>query len=486
MQLTLFHKALVLVAVPLTFELIFLTVLFSILNEFDRESRAAAHAKATIAQTNEVIQTFYNCSMAFVLFDTHSEDALRSNFNKYMRKAPVALQELKILVQGNQRESEIVERVEKQSSGAIEWLRATVVKSKAGEKLNFYEAMENQKTLDQVVKQLDEIIKLEKAQQSKTPTAAARRQIIEELLISGAVISVILAFLLVIIFHQGTTKRLKALIENSVRLGKGEELAPLLQGNDEIAAIDFTFHAAQNSLKQAAEKREELEKMKNQFVAMISHDLRTPMSAVITTLDLLGSGAWGELDGKGQSKVNNAKSNLRNSIELINDLLDLEKMESGTIKLDLNLVSIRKLVKNAIDSVASLAEQKQIKLITNEVEARVFADEHRLSRVLVNLLGNALKFSPENSSIEIIVHCDQKQAKVSISDHGPGVPDKHKDLIFDKFHQIPVEDKTKGGTGLGLAICKSIIEAHRGEIGVENLESGCGSRFWFSLPLPDS
>jgi PAS domain S-box-containing protein len=234
-------------------------------------------------------------------------------------------------------------------------------------------------------------------------------------------------------------------------------------------------------------ERVELEQFKQQFAAMISHDLRTPLSAVYTTLELLGAGAYGQLSELGNVRVVRAEDNLRHTIDLINDLLDLEKMEAGRIELRLAEISLLPLLQRCVAAVAALAESRSIEVELPEQDIRLEADDGRIARVVINLLGNAIKFSPEHSSVKIGIETSPSAVRVTVADRGPGIPDSYKDFIFERYRQIPSETKSASaeekpqGTGLGLAICKAIIEAHAGTIGVES-GAGAGSTFWFSLP----
>jgi len=233
-------------------------------------------------------------------------------------------------------------------------------------------------------------------------------------------------------------------------------------------------------------ERVELERFKQQFVAMISHDLRTPLSAVYTTLELIGAGAYGQLSDLGNTRISRAEDNLRHTIDLINDLLDLEKMEAGRIELRIAEVSLLPLLQRCVAAVAALAESRSIEVELPEQDISLEADDGRIARVVINLLGNAIKFSPEHSSVKIGIETSPSAVKVTVADRGPGIPDSYKDFIFERYRQIPSEQKSGSaaepqGTGLGLAICKAIIDAHGGTIGVES-RAGAGSTFWFTLP----
>jgi signal transduction histidine kinase len=141
------------------------------------------------------------------------------------------------------------------------------------------------------------------------------------------------------------------------------------------------------------------------------------------------------------------------------------------------------LVERHLEIVAPLAEKKNIRLTSDVCDAFMFGDQDLLIQVLVNLLANAIKFSPENEKIEVIAQEHENAIEFKVIDHGRGIPAEYKDKVFDRFQQVELNDaRLKGGTGLGLAICKAIVESHHGQIGVES-ELGMGSTFWFTIPL---
>jgi signal transduction histidine kinase len=476
------HKALVLVAVPLAFELVLLGALGWLLHESDQQAAAAARSKEIIAETNLVIQRFFDVGFAFVAFDAHSEDYLQKTLDDLLSDLPEKLAGLRRLVRGNPAHERICRHVAGEARLAIRWIQDTAYKSKEGEKLNLVEAMQMRTRLNHIVGELDEIIRYEKRQQARNPHGTNQLRLGVVSLLSFGVLSIAIALLLVVVFQRGTTKRLQALMENSVRLGKGQELSPLLEGHDEIARIDQTFHEAAAALSESARKREQLEAIKKRFVAMVSHDLRTPLNAVTSTLELLAANAWGKLNEKGLAKVNMAEASLRQSINLINDLLDLEKMESGTMKIELSTFSLRSLLLQCAGAVLPLADRLSVRISLPQTDCFVRADEMRLARVVVNLLGNSLKFSAPGSTIDVDFEPNDAGVTVSVRDRGPGVPEDQRQQIFEPFQQLDSNTgRAKEGSGLGLAICKAIVDAHGGTIGVES-RAGGGSVFWFQLP----
>lgn len=231
-------------------------------------------------------------------------------------------------------------------------------------------------------------------------------------------------------------------------------------------------------------ERKEIEKVRREFVSIVSHDLRAPLSGIVGGLNLLSEGVCGELPARATEIVKVADRSASRLMSLINDLLDIEKLEAGMMQISESNANVRDLIDYAVSDVARLADKSNIEIVIDAEDHCVSADRDRIIRVLVNLLSNAIKFSPENSEVKVDAHKYESEVEISITDQGRGISDQFKPLLFQKFQQSEKSDATKkGGTGLGLAICKAIVEQHGGSIGVESAE-GKGSRFWFRLRAP--
>jgi PAS domain S-box-containing protein len=233
-------------------------------------------------------------------------------------------------------------------------------------------------------------------------------------------------------------------------------------------------------------ERREVERLKKEFVATVSHELRTPLTSIRGSLTLLNVGALGGLPEKAKQVVAMAERNTLRLITLINDILDIEKLESGKLDMVFDTVPINNVVERSVEAIKGFAEQAGIKLEAKGSYASVYADGDRLVQVIVNLVSNAVKFSPKGETVTIQVDEMPNWLEVKVIDHGRGIPAKYKNLLFQRFQQVEASDsRKKGGTGLGLAICKGIIEQHGGSIGVDS-EEGKGSVFWFRLPPAQS
>jgi CheY-like chemotaxis protein/anti-sigma regulatory factor (Ser/Thr protein kinase) len=228
--------------------------------------------------------------------------------------------------------------------------------------------------------------------------------------------------------------------------------------------------------------RREVERIKDEFISVVSHELRTPLTSIRASLGLLESGALGTLPEEGRRMVEIAVRNSDRLGALINDILDLERLEAGKIQLNLEEVPLAAVVERSLESVRGFAEQQGITFAAPPTEARVVADADRLVQVLVNLLSNAVKFSPPSGTVDVEVAESDGHAEVCVRDQGRGVPAHRREALFERFEQVESSDsRQKGGTGLGLAICKAIVEQHGGKIGVRS-EPGRGSTFWFRIP----
>ena len=238
--------------------------------------------------------------------------------------------------------------------------------------------------------------------------------------------------------------------------------------------------------------RKELERLKRDFVAMVSHDLRTPLTSIAGFLSLLRSGKYNELSEPGMESLKSADASVGRLMSMVNDLLDIERVESGRLDLNLGPLTAEGLVESVFGMLEPIAKEKNIELVAPQnKELEFIGDADRLNQVLVNLVANAIKFSDSDSKIVVTAIENPDHVRVEVRDTGRGVPDHLKQTVFERFKQVDPGDAAKRrGTGLGLAISKAIVERHGGVIGVEdnksdNHDAKKGSVFWFTLPKAD-
>jgi PAS domain S-box-containing protein len=231
-------------------------------------------------------------------------------------------------------------------------------------------------------------------------------------------------------------------------------------------------------------QRKQLEKLKGQFLQVVSQDMRTPLAAIAATTEMIGQGSLGELPEKALKQLEVVSRNCNRLLTLINDLVDIEKLDSGNIKLTVATVSAASVLHRTAEALTQIAMQKEINVIVEAApELLVEADGDRLVQVGVNLLSNAIKFSDQGGTVYLrAAAAAGDRVEFAVSDRGRGIPESHLQSVFEKFQQVEAADgKRKSGTGLGLPICKQIVEQHGGEIGV-NSRVGEGSTFFFRIP----
>ena len=229
-------------------------------------------------------------------------------------------------------------------------------------------------------------------------------------------------------------------------------------------------------------ERREVDRMKSEFVSVVSHELRTPLTAIRGSLGLISGGAVGQLPPRAAHMVSIALESSERLTRLINDILDIERIEAGTTPMDVADHAAAELIDAAIAQVQVIAMNAGVRIEVTSAEGAVHADRDRVVQALLNLIGNAIKFSPPQTTIEVESVVDGDLVQFRVSDQGRGIPADKLSSIFNRFEQVDSSDaREKGGTGLGLAISRSIVERHGGRIWAENRADG-GATFRFTLP----
>jgi PAS domain S-box-containing protein len=240
---------------------------------------------------------------------------------------------------------------------------------------------------------------------------------------------------------------------------------------------------AHEMLIRAKEEAERATRFKDQFLSTMSHELRTPLNAVLGFSELLTDEVCGALNARQRRYVDHIHQSGKHLLRLINDILDLSRIEAGRFELTIETISVRSVFYEVLSTVGPLAERKSQTVTQNGDDVlRVCADVTRLKQILLNLLGNAIKFTPQGGHIELLASVENGQARIAVQDSGPGIAPEEQKRIFEAFYRLRTRGEATEGTGLGLAISQRLVQLHGSELAIHSVE-GKGCCFYFYLPL---
>jgi signal transduction histidine kinase len=253
---------------------------------------------------------------------------------------------------------------------------------------------------------------------------------------------------------------------------------------NELGDLQRTFNSLAQQVINTMDELKQLDQAKSEFLSIASHELRTPMTSIKGSLSLLGNGIMGKIDEAPLQLIRIAETETDRLIRLINDLLDLAKIEARKLPLASSWSLWEDTLRSTTTGLVGFAHNAGVNIAFDPApEIEAFIDKDRIQQVLTNLISNAIKFSPRGSTVHIYTgQTKNGHLLINVRDQGPGIAQADQDLIFQKFRQgATAENPIVKGTGLGLAIAKALVEEHGGDIGVES-ELGNGSAFWFTLP----
>lgn len=590
------QRGLILVAVPLVFELVFVSALWMLMKSADEESRRADHTKEVVAETNYLGKLIYECVSYLITLSIDFRPEAEVGFSQSVKEIGPQVEKLRKITESSPKQAELFKQVEYETTVTLSNMKTLhrSIEMKNLEPVLFIPWMERlRKCSHRVIVETRELT-LEAINESKSNSSGiATREYLQPVLIGGLAINVVLSVMLAVFFSKGITERLAKLRDDSKRLAAGQPLSRPLFVEDEIGELDLAFHKMAVALGEAVRKeravveqardvicsidadgkfidvnpaakeswlyeldyligrrvvdilaetdradfnkafsssvsdggaatietrilrkdgtsldvlwsmswsaaekalfcvvldnseRKEVERLKQSFVQMVTHDLRSPLTSMLGTLHILQETKDEPLEEGARSKVQRMERVTERLLKLVNDLLEVESMGQGKEKLRLRETSTGFIHEQAMAAVESLAQERKIKFKEDVEIFDVTLDGDRIVQVIVNLLSNAIKFSPESQEIKLVIQKRSDSAYFCVEDKGPGVPLEFQSDIFEPFKQVKEKGKRKKseeGTGLGLAIARAIVEAHDGAIGLES-EAGQGARFWFNVPL---
>ncbi len=473
------QKGILFASLSLALELGLFGVHAQLLHQAEHQNWRNEHAKALITESNELMKLFYDASVSLLALAAHKGDSFLAIYKRRCEEIPHQVELVRSIAISNPDDSVTFSKIEKSSNKALYILQRSAKLIEEGNRsLAFISGYElHQETLQvssELMSELQAFVDRERkiAEFGSKQEVQLRRQL-ENLTYAGVALNVAITIALVMLFTRSITSRLDVMVDNTVLLTKKQPLHPVSAGHDEIARLDQVFHDMADSLRTAEQAQKE-------FLSIISHELRSPLSAIQATLTLLSSGAYGPQSDYVTGRIRAAELNAIRLIALINEILQIHKMEAGKLTLNFESVLLAPIVERSVDTAKALAESKALTFTAEGRSVEVFADPARLEQVLVNLLANAVRFSPPNGTIAIDTIVTAESVEVRVCDQGPGIPESKLAAIFDRFEQVS-EKIEANTTGLGLTICKQIIEGHGGTIGVRS-EEPKGSIFFFVLP----
>jgi signal transduction histidine kinase len=306
------------------------------------------------------------------------------------------------------------------------------------------------------------------------------------LLIGVGAGSLALALALGLLLSWSVVAPLKRTQERLATIARGDFAGHLeVTNRDEIGALAADVNRMTDELGRLYKELETASRHKSDFLATMSHELRTPLNAIIGFSEVLHEQMFGELNERQLAYVNDVLAAGRHLLELINDVLDLAKIEAGRMELTLSDVAIPDLLRSAVSLHSERADRagNALGLTTDPAEIRIAADERRVRQIVFNLLSNAVKFTPADGHVDVSARLNDGRVEIAVADTGPGISANDLETIFEEFEQT-TDGKKAEGTGLGLPLSRKLVELHGGRLWVES-EPGEGSTFRFTLPATE-
>jgi signal transduction histidine kinase len=478
-NLSIAKKGFILISVPLIFELVFVLSLGLLLDHSRHDAQELNESRAFVSSISDLTKDFLDLGISLAAYRSTKGKRFVQQYDAIYSQLPA---KFAVLEKTNANRPERLKHLEKLKAAGKNLTELTQAFRRPTDSAMVYlldPLAYRQKVSDAYAAFMDETkaISVEENQlQQNSPGAESKlRNDLFICICAGIVVSIAITVALVLFFAKGITQRMSLLVDNYRRFGQKTPLLPPVGGEDEITDLDKNFHRMANKLTQA-------EAHKKLYTQMISHDLRAPLAAIQGTLAVTLKGIYGDLNEKGVKRIGAAEKDSERLINLINEMLDIDSLEDGHLELDKESFSLSGLIDEALDSVSSLAEAKNLRVNKILDDVAFVADKDRLKRVLINLLHNSIKFSPAGQPIDVIAEPTARNIKIMIRDHGPGIKDSEAKKLFQPFQQGASGKAIETGSGLGLAICKAIVEAHDGKIGLDS-KLGQGTTFWFILPL---
>ncbi len=471
-KLSIAGKGILLVALPLVFELVFVAWLSSSLKSAETQIDREIHSQKLIEQTTILMRELVAASFVICFRYLSEQPAQDPSLSKTAVLDTINC--LDGLTNGEPSLKELAGQIRTAVETFYESLQRfsemsprDLISGDSGKNC-LLEIREDMRLIDRSVRKFRY-----KAAYTHHQLDDDRQSNYKQILLAGVLLSTVLTILLALSFARSISLRLRKLAENTALVSRGAAPQPLLTGSDEVCKLDLVIHSM-------SEQMQAQEKQRKQLTALLRKKLSEPLADARSTFIKLEEQS--NLQAAARKALKKSAQLLDRLVRLLADLSQLEQIEAGQIELNYSDLSSDELINKSIESVQALSAKKNIHLLEEGGSIAFSGDGERLTQILINLLSNAIKFSPENSNIITAASATATQIEFRVKDSGPGIPEELQAKIFEKYEQTKREDATaKGGAGLGLAICAVIAASHQGKLGVDSLV-GKGSEFWLRLP----
>lgn len=477
-ELSLKKQIIALIALPLCFELLFVFVLVDALNRAEQDYLREARNKEVVNCVNRINKDLLSGGTLVGMKYLSRNEKYIDGVEYLIRDINAQRLRLRDLIQNDANLAEYKAFDSYLASNLLSFEELRSLMTDSSNKLGGILLLQRMNKLFELTSNASKAIVEEREQKSELARLSQiqSRERIRNIILGAVVLNIFFACVMTYLLITKTLRRLNVLMINNQKLSQNLPLEPRLEGHDEIGEIDATFHSMAESLAAAKEKE-------RAFVAMLSHDLRSPITGVKLLLEMMEIGVYGEFNERGQAALSVSEKAIKRSLQMIDDFLVLERSESTDIPLTLEVHDLAETLNEVISLVSNLAEQKSVSIKSEFESLELLYDEAGIVRVATNLITNAIKFSPPQGTVTVLLEAGEMCVRIIVADEGDGIPLEKRALVFDRYQQLQTSDTPKHeGFGLGLPICKTIVSAHGGEIGIES-EVEHGSRFWFTIPM---
>jgi len=473
------QKGLVLVAVPLIFETVLVALLFPMIQEANQNARLEAHARSVIAEANHLHTCIFKLIEGRVAGRIKDGSLYISDLDANLNELSKAEAKLDELVSDSPSKKVIVGKIKQLDQAALQALQQY---PEGGEvtAVSLFRLANARRQVEAALDALELKFKdFEREVRNSIPVTSGVQQRFQQtrlLIILGFVGNIAASCAMAVFFSRSIVSRLMVIDENFRRLAAKEKLVDPLRGGDEIASLDLTFHSTADTLAR-------LDREKQEFISIISHDLRTPLSSLLGVAVLFAEHAFGKLTSGGVTQLNAASASLSKLNDIITDLLDLDKVASGMASFMTETIEVSQLVQEGLQSVAVEARSRSIAISNSGIGAGIAGDQFRLQQVVNKILQCVVRQASTGSTIKIV--CETSQDFITLNFVGE-IPSSGCGL-FQRYLEQPSGNDIAAGnadiaTVLSLSLCRAIVLAHRGGIGVSNPAEG-RTAVWFRLPL---